>query len=61
MTLTVADDGVGLPADCSAETSPGFGLQLVALLARQLGGQVRFERDQGTRAVLEFTRCPGER
>ncbi len=54
--LTVQDDGVGMPESVDAEGSPGFGLTLVRLLADQLGGSMRIERDGGTRIILEFSR-----
>jgi two-component sensor histidine kinase len=54
VTLSVADDGPGLPEGVNFETSKGFGLQLVALLTRQLEGQIRVEREQGTRIVVTF-------
>jgi len=38
--LSVTDDGVGLPADFDARRQHSLGLQLVADLARQLGGRL---------------------
>ncbi|MCX6925502.1 MAG: PAS domain S-box protein, partial [Verrucomicrobia bacterium] len=46
--LTVADDGVGLPATLDPRHSASLGLQLVFLLTQQLHGTVNFERGQGT-------------
>jgi two-component system, sensor histidine kinase PdtaS len=40
LTLTVADDGVGLPEGFDVRATPSLGLQLVNTLARQLGGDV---------------------
>jgi two-component sensor histidine kinase len=45
--LTVEDDGVGLPADFSFEQSETLGVQLVWMLAGQLGGSVRVDRACG--------------
>lgn len=52
--VSVADDGVGMPEGPVSGTSPGFGLTLVSVLASQLGGKLRFERNGGTRALFEF-------
>lgn len=53
-TILVEDDGVGMPPAVDFEHSTGFGLQLVQALTRQLDGEIRIERDKGTRFVLEF-------
>ncbi len=53
-TFMVEDNGVGIPESIAFETSTGFGLQLVALLTKQLKGTIRLERGQGTRFILEF-------
>jgi PAS domain S-box-containing protein len=57
LTLTVADDGVGLPGDGDADSlydaESSHGLSLVRLLVRQLKGTIRIESDGGTRFVLE--------
>ena len=52
--IAVHDDGIGLPASLDVGTSTGFGLRLVGMLAEQLGGTVRIEREHGTRFTLEF-------
>ncbi len=54
VTLVVEDNGAGLPRGFDLAKSSGFGLELVALLARQLGGTIRAERGKGARFVLEF-------
>ncbi len=51
---TVQDDGVGMPPSITFENSTGFGLQLVWMLTQQLHGEIRIERDNGTKVVLEF-------
>ena len=38
LTLTVADTGGGMPADYDAAARKGLGMQVIALLTRQLGG-----------------------
>ncbi len=52
--VVLADDGVGLPETVSLDSSSGFGMRLVGMLAGQLNGEIRVERDRGTRFVLEF-------
>jgi two-component sensor histidine kinase len=54
-TLTVADNGVGLPAGLSWATTRTLGLRLVRMLGRhQLGGQLELHGVQGTRFSLRF-------
>lgn len=52
--LAIGDNGSGLPESETLEKSKGFGMQLIALLTRQIGGTIRVERGTGTRFVLEF-------
>ncbi len=54
VTLTVSDNGTGIPEETDFEGSSGFGLTLIAALAKQLDGVLRLERDNGTRAILDF-------
>lgn len=49
-TLTVQDDGTGMPEDARH----GFGMQLVEMLGEQLDGSICRERDTGTRFIVEF-------
>ena len=46
--LTVSDDGIGTPRKFDPAKSEGFGLHLVDLLAKQLGGTVTHERGDTT-------------
>jgi len=55
--LTVEDNGVGLPEDFSFERSETLGVQLVSMLAGQLGGRVRVERQCGGFANGEGRTC----
>jgi len=59
LALTVADRGPGLPAGFSMDRPPGLGLQLVAALARQIGGQVALE--SGGAGAAFHVRFPAER
>ncbi len=54
VTVLIADNGIGIPESMSFENSPGFGMQLVNMLTKQIGANIRIERNGGTRFVLEF-------
>lgn len=54
LQLTVEDDGTGLPADVTASTGGGLGLDIVRALARQIDGTLEFGAGPtgGTRATV---------
>jgi PAS domain S-box-containing protein len=54
VTLTVQDDGVGLPAGLDPGRARSLGLRLVHSLARQLRAQVALENGTGTTVRLTF-------
>jgi len=54
ITLTIGDDGVGMPAGVAPEKVDSLGLKLIHLLARQVGGALTLERENGTRFILRF-------
>ena len=54
ISLSVKDDGIGIPADITVENSPSLGLQLVYLLAKQINGTLITERKNGTKVELIF-------
>ncbi|MDQ7827156.1 MAG: PAS domain S-box protein [Candidatus Eremiobacteraeota bacterium] len=54
VTLTVEDNGKGIPESIDIAASTGFGLQLVGMLAEQLKGTIRLERQKGSKFILEF-------
>lgn len=54
VTLVVQDNGVGLPMSYQMNATSGFGAQLVGMLAGQIGGTISFERNHGTKCILEF-------
>jgi len=56
ITVTITDNGNGMPASVDFDNSTGFGLILVKGLTRQLDGTIRIERGNGTKVVLEFER-----
>jgi two-component sensor histidine kinase len=53
-TLSVNDDGIGIPENFNFERSDTLGIQLVYLLAGQLGGAVTVQRAAPTRFVMRF-------
>jgi two-component sensor histidine kinase len=53
-TISVQDNGIGLPEGFDLKTSTGFGLRLVDMLTEQIGGSMRIEKEKGTRFILEF-------
>ena len=53
LSVDVVDDGVGLPAGFSLESSRGLGLSIVhALVTSELGGEIEMRDDHGTRVSL---------
>ncbi|MEX2442745.1 MAG: chemotaxis protein CheB [Alkalispirochaeta sp.] len=54
VTLTVHDDGIGLPESYNVGTSKGFGLTLVSMLSEQLKGHFSIDSNDGTTSVVEF-------
>jgi two-component sensor histidine kinase len=54
VSIVVRDDGVGIPESFNIKTSASFGLELVRMLADQLQGTIRVDRDGGTKWTLEF-------
>ncbi len=43
-----------MPEGIDFKNSTGFGLMLVGMLADQMGGVIRIERETGTRIVFDF-------
>jgi PAS domain S-box-containing protein len=56
--LTVADNGIGLPADFDWMQSQSLGLRIMNILGRQLDGTMRREAGAGTVFSLVFQRTP---
>ncbi len=54
VSLSVKDNGIGLPSDFEIEESRTLGLQLVATLARQLDATVEIIRDRGATFRVSF-------
>lgn len=53
-TVSIQDNGNGMPESIDIENSTGFGLRLVGMLTKQIDGTIRIERMNGTRIILEF-------
>ncbi len=54
--LSVADNGIGFPADLDLHSANTLGLKLITMLGEhQLGGKLELIRDQGTRIKLTFS------
>ena len=52
--LTVADNGVGFPADLDFRTTDSLGMQLVTALVNQLDGTITLDRAKGTTFIITF-------
>lgn len=53
-SLTVADDGVGLPDHIKPGSSQSFGMQLIDVFVKQLNGNLVIEREKGSKFLIEF-------
>ena len=54
VTLTIQDNGNGLPKGFDITKSNGFGLTLVNILSEQLEGNFSIINNNGTKSTLEF-------
>jgi PAS domain S-box-containing protein len=54
VTLTVSDDGVGIPKDVDLEHVRSFGLRIASTLAKQLEGTITLTRKNGTTFSIVF-------
>lgn len=52
--LIIEDDGVSLPLSISPGSSPSFGMQLIDVFVKQLGGSIAIFRENGTKFHIEF-------
>ncbi len=55
-TLTVADNGIGLPRGINWENPETLGLRLVKMLCQQIKGAIEMDRTNGTAFLLHMTR-----
>jgi len=61
LTLSVGDNGIGLPPEIDVMTARSMGLQLIRALVAQVGGTLRCERQGGTEISVVFPCPPGVR
>ena len=54
VTLSMQDNGNGLPEGFDVDKQQGFGLMLIKMLSQQLEGRFTIESIDGTRSTLEF-------
>jgi len=54
-TLTVSDNGVGIPDSLDIENLDSLGMQLVVSLVDQLDGEFELKRNNGTEFTVRFT------
>jgi two-component sensor histidine kinase len=59
--LVVADDGAGLPPNLDFRKTESLGLQIVNMLAEQIGAQVELLTKGGTRFTLTFRENRGQK
>jgi two-component sensor histidine kinase len=60
VTVTIQDDGVGLPADFDREQAESLGLQIVqTLVEHDLRGQFELTGGDGVRAIVSFPKLVG--
>lgn len=55
MTLSVADNGIGLPEEVGFGSTQTLGLRLVGTLVRQIDGSVQVDRAEGTAIHITFS------
>ena len=53
-TLTVSDNGVGIPENLNIKTLDSLGFQLVTTLVDQLEGELELKRNNGTECAIRF-------
>jgi PAS domain S-box-containing protein len=53
-TLSVSDDGIGLPADFDPETAKTLGMKIISGLVDQLDGELEITRGPGTTLSIHF-------
>lgn len=58
LSLTVSDNGVGLPEPIDLALTPSLGLRIVRSLSQQLGGSVSLERGGGTTFRMTMPQGP---
>jgi two-component sensor histidine kinase/FixJ family two-component response regulator len=60
ITIEVRDTGVGLPSGLDLMNTETLGLQIVAMLTRQLRGSIEVKNDNGASFMVTFKACRGQ-
>lgn len=53
-SLTISDNGIGIPENIELGNVESLGLQLVSILVDQLDGEIKLNRDKGTEFIITF-------
>jgi two-component sensor histidine kinase len=53
-TMTVSDNGIGIPVDFDMATFNSLGIQIVQSLVKQIGGTMRTDRSDGLVVTILF-------
>ncbi len=56
ITLSVTDDGVGMPDTIGQKSHEGIGLSMVRMLTKQIDGELTLKREKGTGVFVQFLR-----
>ncbi|MFD2146095.1 sensor histidine kinase [Mucilaginibacter antarcticus] len=54
LSLTIADNGKGLPANFDAENNSTLGMEMMKALSKQLGGEFKVQSDAGVTISMDF-------
>jgi PAS domain S-box-containing protein len=54
-TLTVSDNGVGIPENLDIKNLDSLGIQLITTLVDQLDGELELKRENGVKFIIRFT------
>ncbi|MEQ8973168.1 MAG: PAS domain-containing protein [Coleofasciculus sp. C1-SOL-03] len=55
LCLIIGDNGIGFPEDVDFRQTSSLGLQLVCRLTKQLNGEIKLDRKQGTQFIIVFS------
>lgn len=53
-TLTITDDGIGMPKDLELDNTDSLGIKLIMSLAEQLDAKLTIEGVNGTEYIIKF-------
>ena len=54
ITITVQDNGIGIPESIDINNTESFGLSLIRMETKQLNGNIRIDNENGCKTILEF-------